>query len=281
MVRQTTKKNAFKLVIVVALLEEAKPFIKQFKLQKWETSKLKTYQNDSLLLVISGMGSNAITLAVGYAAALASSCHRLFWLNLGTAGHQDYQIGTVVLPIEVRDTVSDLVFYPTPIIPGDFKRYKLLSLKTPSQKYLQDTCFDMEAYHFCAAASRFSIQDHIQVVKIISDNEEQPVSKLEKSTLKKAIALGAEAACRIIEAFLDFARAEVKHTELSVPLLNTSKLHFTESQRIKLSRLTSQMLLLDENFDVLREIEQHRTSASFLSSLETQVRLCQSRIIND
>ena len=116
MVRQTTKKNAFKLVIVVALLEEAKPFIKQFKLQKWETSKLKTYQNDSLLLVISGMGSNAISLAVGYATALASSCHRLFWLNLGTAGHQDYQIGTVVIPIEVRDIVSDLVFYPTPII---------------------------------------------------------------------------------------------------------------------------------------------------------------------
>ncbi len=281
MVKQTTKKNAFKLIIVVALLEEARPFIKHFKLQKWETSKLKTYQSGSLLLVISGIGPNATALAVGYAAALASSCHHLYWLNLGSAGHRDYQIGTVVLPIKVRDIVSDLVFYPTPIIPGNFKRDKLVSLKTPSEKYLQDTCFDMEAYHFCTAASRFSIQDHIQVVKIISDNEEQPVSRLEKSTLRKAIAVGAEEAFHIIEVFLDFARAAVKHRELSVPLLNASKLHFTESQRIRLSRLTSQMLLLDESFNVLQEIEQHKTSASFLSSLETQVTLCQSMIIND
>ena len=262
-------------------MEEAKPFIKQFKLQKWGNSRLKVYENSSILLVISGIGSDAVTTTVGYAAALASSYGRLFWLNLGSAGHRNYRIGTVVLPAEVRDSVSDLAFYPTPIIPGNFKRDKLVSLKTPSEKYLQDTCFDMEAYHFCTAASRFSIQDHIQVVKIISDNEEQPVSRLEKSTLRKAIAVGAEEAFHIIEVFLDFARAEVKHRELSVPLLNASKLHFTESQRIRLSRLTSQMLLLDESFNVLQEIEQHKTSASFLSSLETQVTLCQSMIIND
>ena len=39
--RYTTEQNSFKLIIIVALLEEAKPFIKQFKLQKWENSRLK------------------------------------------------------------------------------------------------------------------------------------------------------------------------------------------------------------------------------------------------
>ena len=91
--RYTTEQNSFKLIIIIALLEEAKPFIKQFKLQKWENSRLKVYENSSILLVISGIGSDAITIAVGYAAALASSYRRLFWLNLGSAGHRNYRIG--------------------------------------------------------------------------------------------------------------------------------------------------------------------------------------------
>ena len=281
MVGYTTEKNSFKLVIVVALLEEARPFIRQFKLQKWENSKLKAYQNGSLLLIVSGIGSTAITLAVGYAAAMASNSRRLFWLNLGSAGHRDYQIGTVVLPAEVRDSVSDLAFYPTPIIPGNFKRDKLRTLKAPSEKYVKNTCFDMEGYCFCAAASKFSIQDYVQVVKIISDNEQQPVSKLEKNTLKKAIAAGTEETIHIIEAFLDFARAEVKHLESSAPLPNTSKLHLTESQTIRLSKLISQIHLLDPSFDASREFEHHKTSASALNFLETKVRLWQSKIIND
>ena len=279
--RYTTKQNSFKLIIIIALLEEAKPFIKQFKLQRWENSRLKVYESGSILLVISGIGSDAITIAVGYAAALASSYRRLFWLNLGSAGHRNYRIGTVVLPAEVRDSVSDLAFYPTPIIRGNFKRDKLKTLKMPSQKYMQNTCFDMEAYSFCTAASKFSLSDYIRVVKIISDNEQKPVSELRKSTLQNAIASGAEETISIIEAFLDFARAEVGHLEPSIPSINTSKLHFTQSQRIRLSRLTYQIHLLDPSFDVLQEIEQHKTSSSVLNYLETQVRLLQSRIIND
>ena len=279
--RYTTEQNSFKLIIIIALLEEAKPFIKQFKLQKWGNSRLKVYENSSILLVISGIGSDAVTIAVGYAAALASSYGRLFWLNLGSAGHRNYRIGTVVLPAEVRDSVSDLAFYPTPIIPGNFKRDKLRTIKIPSQKYMQNTCFDMEGYSFCSAASKFSLSDYIQVIKIISDNEQKPVSELKKSSLKNAIASGAEETINIIEAFLDFARAEVGHPEPSVPSINKSKLHFTQSQRIRLSRLTYQMHILDPNFDVLQKIEQHKTSSSVLNYLETQVRLWQSRIIDD
>ena len=279
--RYTTEQNSFKLIIIIALLEEAKPFIKQFKLQKWENSRLKVYENGSILLVISGIGSDAITIAVGYAAALASSYRRLFWLNLGSAGHRNYRIGSVVLPAEVRDSVSDLAFYPTPIIPGNFKRDKLRTIKIPSQNYLQNTCFDMEGYSFCTAASRFSLSDYIQVIKIISDNEQKPVSELRKNSLKNAISAGAEATIIVIEAFLDFARAEASHPEPSLPSINTSRLHFTQSQRIRLSQLTSQMHLLDPSFDVFQEIEQHKTSSSVLNHLETQVRLCQSRILND
>ena len=279
--RYNTEQNSFKLIIIIALLEEAKPFIKQFKLQKWENSRLKVYENSSILLVISGIGSDAVTIAVGYAAALASSYGRLFWLNLGSAGHRNYRIGTVVLPAEVRDSALDLAFYPTPIIPGNFKRDKLRTIKIPSQKYMQNTCFDMEGYSFCTAASRFSLSDYIQVIKIISDNEQKPVSELRKNSLKNAIASGAEATIIIIEAFLDFARTEASHPEPSLPSINKSRLHFTQSQRIRLSQLTSQMHLLDPNFDVFKEIEQHKTSSSVLNYLETQVRLCQSRIIND
>ena len=220
-------------------------------------------------------------MAVGYAAALASSYGRLFWLNLGSAGHLNYRIGTVVLPAEVRDSGSDLAFYPTPIIPGNFKRDKLRTIKIPSQKYMQNTCYDMEGYSFCIAASRFSLSDYIQVIKIISDNEQKPVSELTKSSLNNAIASGAEETMNIIEAFLDFARVEVSHSEPSLPSINTSRLHFTQSQRIRLSRLTCQMRLLDPSFDVFQEIGQHKTSSSVLNYLETLVRLCQSRIIND
>ena len=73
----------------------------------------------------------------------------------------------------------------------------------PSQKYMQNTCFDMEGYSFCTAASKFSLSDYIQVVKIISDNEQKPVSELRKSTLQNAIASGSEETINIIEAFLD------------------------------------------------------------------------------
>ena len=281
MVRYATEQNSFQLILVIALLEEAKPFIKRFNLQKWETSRLKAYENGSILLVISGTGSDAITLAVGYAAALASSDRRLFWLNLGSAGHPSYQIGTVILPAEVRDSVSNAAFYPTLVIPGNFRRDKLKTLEVPSQKYMQDTCFDMEGYSFCTAASRFSLKDYIQVIKIISDNQQNPMSNLRKSDLKNAIAAGAEEAICIIEAFLDFARAEVNYTGTPPALLDTGSLHFTQSQRIKLARLTSQMRLLDPNFDLLQEIEHHESSNSVLNYLTTQVRLCQSRIIND
>ena len=138
----------------------------------------------------------------------------------------------------------------------------------------------MEGYSFCIAASRFSLSDYIQVIKIISDNEQKPVSELTKRGLKNAIASGAEATI-IIEAFLDFAREEASQPKPSLPSINTSRLHFTESQKIRLSQLTSQMHLLDPSFDVFQEIAQHKTSSSVLNHLEKQVRLCQSRIIND
>ena len=59
------KSNSFKLIIMVALLEEAKPLIDQLNLRELETSVLKAFQNDWILLVVSGIGFNAMTLAVG------------------------------------------------------------------------------------------------------------------------------------------------------------------------------------------------------------------------
>ena len=106
------------------------------------------------------------------------------YVNVGFAGHGLYAIGDTVLVNQVIENASKMSFYPNINFrwKGHFSALKTLDV--PSDKYCSDYAFDMEASAFFDIAHRVLTNDKIQILKVISDNSEQPFTRMTKQSMQ-------------------------------------------------------------------------------------------------
>ncbi len=262
--------NTFGVILILALWEEAKPLIEALGLVKRPNTRLDTYENPTTILVVSGVGFTAACTAVGYAANLFSDRNLLFWLNIGTAGHKFLSVGTLVIPAKI-DAIDHPPFFPTSVFRGDHETPELMSVTKVCKHYPETFCVDMEAIGFCLASSRFSLKDYVHVVKVISDNQDNPVGVLKKGSLGYVIGLKLEALKDIIEQLTNFAKQESEHqVKLSLPN-DLRNIHFSETQKVNLYRLLSQLSILapKENLEYLNIDKTN--SSSVLKSISSLI----------
>jgi len=263
--------NTFGIILIVALWEEARPLIESLGLVKRPNTRLDTYENSTTILVICGLGFTSTCTAVGYAANLLSDRNPLFWLNIGTAGHKFLSIGTVVIPAKIEGLAHLPPFYPTSVFHGDHETTELVTVTKANNTYPERFCVDMEAIGFCLSSSRFSLKDYIQVVKVISDNQDNPASALKKGRLGHVIDLKLETLTNIINQFTDFAKQESEHeVKLSLPN-DLRNIHFTETQKINLHRLLSQLFILAPNVNLEDLNIDKKNSSSVLKSITSLI----------
>ena len=166
------------LTIITALLCEARPIISHYKLKKITTiHPYQIYQNDNIILTVSGVGKAASASATGYSHAIKGSPSHSGWLNIGMAGHSDFEICTGFLANKIYDRSTAKVWFPPIVFEPPCLTDQLHTVDRPDSEYHYQGGVDMEASGFYATASRFTTGELVQCYKVVSDNQQSPVKK--------------------------------------------------------------------------------------------------------
>ena len=176
------------LNLVVATIPEAKPIIKFFNLKQNKLiSEFKIFENyqKTISLIISGIGKINAASAVTYLALKSKNIKNNIWLNIGIAGGKE-NIGKLFMINKSIDHSSKKCWYPsfcfkTKIITKACKTFDL-----PVFKY-ENHLNDMELSGFFSASLRFSYNELIHSIKVISDNEIEKKTIMDNDYISKLI----------------------------------------------------------------------------------------------
>lgn len=227
------------LNLVIALAEEARPFIRHFKLTRYHhVYPFQIYGNDNIQLIVSGIGKMAAATATAYLAGLTSSSRTSAWLNVGIAGGNAAAVGKLVLAHQIVDSYGEQCFYPAICFDIDVPRTCVVSTDKAQVVYQEKNVYDMEAAGFFAAAMRFGTAELIHCIKIISDNNENSITAISRKKVDEWIEGNLQqiaAFMGILVEMVEDIEAEKKGASDYEYLLD--KYHFTQSQQSQLKLL--------------------------------------------
>lgn len=241
--------------IVTALACEARPIIRHFGLKKTPSeAAFPVYRNDTVNLVIAGVGKFAAAAAVGYLRGLPNpaaggaqeGAAPQAWLNVGIAGHKSLALGTALLGHRISDVSGTCRFYPCFTFELPCATAEVITVERPERAYAADAAYDMEALGFCAAAARFSSFELIHCLKIVSDNSIHSHTNVTKQAGEDLV--GGQ--LPVIENLMSAFEALRQATQcLQAPSqdygLLTGLFRFTVAQQNQLKRLLQRWRLLE------------------------------------
>ena len=177
------------LHFVCAFKSEAQVVIEHFSLKHLGDDGLfGVYVNrgNDISLTISGLGKLASSSAVMHTHLKLLCATGDMWVNIGIAGHQDHNIGKLVLCDRIEDEGSGQVWYPQILVDTDLPSSSLLTLDKPRDEYTEQM-YDMEASGVFQNACRFSTLEFIHSLKVISDNKQQPLERMDKKVIYELV----------------------------------------------------------------------------------------------
>ena len=267
------------LNIVVAHKLEAKPLIDLLELQQdYDSNSYKIYRNGKgICLIIAGMGKLAAASATASLAASQATAERspAAWLNLGIAGHQSAAIGDGLLAHKITERATGTSFYPPQLFDG-FKTSNIITVDEPEQEYPDDAAYEMEAFGFYSAATRFVTSELVQVYKIVSDNPTNPVAEINPDLVSSLVMNQAEEIVRLTNELIELAdkyhqiyRLPVEFDELK------SKARLSVTQVSQLKRLCQRYHALGHAARLQSLVKQSHSSGKQL------VRVLEKGLLND
>ena len=95
------------------------------------------------------------------------------WINIGLAGHKDLKIGKICSINKISDNETNKDFFP---FANEFEIQSqgCLTVGTRKKNY-SSKIYDMESSGFYQSASKYSSNELLQIVKIISDNQYESI----------------------------------------------------------------------------------------------------------
>jgi len=168
---------------ICALKCEARSLIAHYRLKHSTDSEsfpLYISPDKQMTLTISGIGKINAAAATAFTHAFLYTEKQDIWLNLGIAGHKSLAIGEITLGHKIIDQANNYAWYPQIIFSPLCPSVEIISCDKPVTDYT-DALFEMEAAGFYATACRFASGELIHVIKIISDNQQQPAEKMSES----------------------------------------------------------------------------------------------------
>ena len=200
---QTKVAPTTSLNIMLALSCEAKPLIDFYRLKKLDSKGFAHFYAEGnpnrphdINLEVSGIGSSNMLQASAWLAA-KTELAPCAWLNVGTAGHKNLELGMIVQVVHSIESGSQKEHYP-PLVVNARKRTKgakwsvegvsLLSNNAPVSDYPAIQAVDMEAYSFFLSAKRFASSELVQSLKVISDNQDHALELLNAARISELVA---------------------------------------------------------------------------------------------
>lgn len=259
--------------LLVAMPSEAKPLLDQLRLPLLrQRGQMRHYGNQQYNLVISGMGKTAMACGCGWLAGLAGSTSQV-WLNTGIAGHQSRAVGTLLVADRITDQCSQRSWYPPQLL-GNLESDHLITVDAPETGYPQQSLYDMEAAAFVEAARQFATAELVQSLKVVSDNAQHSIEKLNKTVI-------ADLMHDAVESVLRFA-SDLDHqndalsSEDDDPQLNRmlasfeSRWHLSATRRLQARRLLQRYsVLAKDGLDcaALRQLASCTNAAELIARL--------------
>lgn len=253
--------------LVVAHAGEARPLIDHFGLQKLPgEAPARVYARDRLSLVVSGAGKVAAGIAVAHLEGLRRDCGA--WLNVGVAGHRTYPIGSTHLVHKVVDQATGQRWYPQRTFAAPCTTAGLVTVERPETAYRAEALYDMEAAGFCAACARYSTFELVQLVKVVSDNADNPITSFEPRRAGNLIGDALGVVERVI-AELSQLCAEVAALRAQPPAWAAfiERWHWTATQRVQLKRLLQRWSMLRRDVQAIEVARDGRDSREALARL--------------
>jgi len=266
-------------IIVCALACEAKSLIELTKAQhisSHEAAKLYYSDTQSLAILLSGVGAKAVPSAVQWAKTTLPKLEA--WLNVGVAGHKNLALGSMrvihsVKASAIENQSSKHSSHPHihfRSVNGEKLSFaSVQSVNEPSSDYPDDSLIDMEAAVFIGAVRKFASLEAIQLIKVVSDNQDNHHQSL---TAKKVTELIAQHSAliiafnkKLIEALMPHLQQAAVHQKIGVL---SDQLHITESQKQQLLKL----LPLSLNYFESLSLSKFDTSKKLINNLSDFVK---------
>lgn len=228
------------LHIVVALHCEAIPIIHFFSLKKISDQSLEfsVYVNKykNIYLIISGVGQTKMAAATTFLYCLTNRKKYSCFLNVGIAGSVQFALNDAVLINKITEASTHWHGYPFVNHLHFSCLGELITVQYPELKYPENGLVDMEGASFFQTASRFVSQEHIQLLKIVSDNAIHSFDLLDKKSVEILIQKNIQSIENIVNFLLDFSG---KSYQLHQPprefekFQETWKLSYTQKIQLK------------------------------------------------
>ena len=243
---------------ICALKCEARSLIAHYRLKHFADSEffpLYISPDKQISLTISGVGKVNAAAATAFTHAFLHTEKHDIWLNVGIAGHRDMKIGEITLGHKVIDQASQCVWYPQIIVNPPCPSVEILSCDKPATDYTESV-FEMEAAGFYAIACRFASSELIHVIKIISDNQQQPTDKISGSFVTDLLKDKLEIIDQLIASLRQLAKdLDRPHEAPDYYGQIIEKWRFTHAQRIKLKSCLNRWHVLCPDKNLMKVVD--------------------------
>lgn len=261
------------LHIICALKPEARPLQDYFDLQP-PAGAVSIYHNPEarLSLTLSGIGKAAAAAAVARTRDHFRAGRSHAWLNLGIAGHAGLPLGQAAIISKVTDTASGQTWFPSRVFTTALPARDLLTLDQPDNDYREEL-FDMECAGFFQAASACATLELVQALKIISDNADQPMDRINPDLVSRLVTQNLPVIEEIIEQLLALSELQQR---LNDPGPDYRALirrrHFTVSRQHQLQSLLRKWRALHPaDTGLLERLAGKKTAAEILRYLQDEL----------
>ena len=237
--------------LIVALKSEAQPLIEYFELKPIPVDDtISTFGNHEVILALSGIGKSAAARAVQCVNHKKQHCVNA-WLNIGIAGHGDFDVGQGFMANRIVDQNTMKTWYPQFVFQPVCRTGSLVTVEKVESDYSDPVGYDMEASGFWPAAVNCSTIELVHSYKIVSDNPQNSVAKVTCPFIDDLVKSKlSEIQCTIDS--LKKLTAEVATRSSSDELLHQflQRWRFSVTQQIQLTSLLRKTNVLSIDIDV-------------------------------
>ena len=259
------------LFVFIALPCEAKPLIQNWGLKKLQgTHPFAIFADRERVVVVTGIGKVLMAGAVGYTLSLFPDRRHPLLLNLGIAGHRENSLGSLYLAEKILNKDTGKNFYPQLPFHSPVKTAMVATLATPQSSYDEDCLYDMEAAAFYEMACKFSSNELIHCLKIVSDNTQSPLENINENVVETWISEQMNPIADLI-ALLSSMRGRLPQIDYTLYQEMITKFHFTASNSDKLKNLLQRQQLLSPDLEPKWRDAECRSGKELLVWLEKQL----------
>ncbi len=232
------------VLVFCALAAEARPLIEHWRLKKLENRHpFPIYANHKYAVVVTGLGKHAAAAAVAYTLCWFRDIEQPVMLNLGIAGHREHPVGSLFLANKLTDGETGRCFYPQSVFIAQMPASGLRTVGQPTSEYPGNDLFDMEASAFYEIACKFSSQEFIHCIKIVSDNRYTSTDTLNPQQVTDLIKAHLLAIELVLEK-LAVERSSLPVSDMTGYQQLLGQFHFSASNAVKLKLLLQKWQLL-------------------------------------